>query len=231
MKLTPASQGSSLAQVFEYDGGSVRVAGSVESPLFVAADVCRALGIGNPSQAVARLDEDERTLISIEGASNGLPVQAVTESGLYLLILGSRKPEAKAFKRWVTHEVLPAIRKTGRYAQDLSPAEQLLAQAQMLVEQERRQQVLEARTENIEHRVATVEARQAQGAPDFFSVLAYFNLKGLRIDLQGATEWGRLASSMSRSLGIPIGRISDPRFGLVNTYHLDVLEEVESRFG
>lgn len=231
MQLTPASQGSSLTQVFEYDGGSVRVAGSVESPLFVAADVCQALGIGDTSRAVERLDNDEKGMSSIRTPGGPQQMLCVTESGLYSLILGSRKPEAKAFKRWVTHEVLPAIRKTGRYAQDLSPAEQLLAQAKMLVDQERRQQILEARTENIEHRVATVEARQAQGAPDFFSVLAYFNLRQLRLDLQAAVEWGRVASSMSRSLGIPIGRISDPRFGLVNTYHIEVLDEVASRFG
>ena len=79
-------------------------------PWFVAADVCRALGLGNSSDVIKRLDEDERTLVSIEGASNGLPVNAVNEPGLYALILGSRKPEAKAFKRWITHEV---IRETG----------------------------------------------------------------------------------------------------------------------
>ena len=84
-------------------------------PWFVAADVCRALGLGNSSMAISKLDEDERTLISIEGASNGLPVNAVNEPGLYSLVLGSRKPEAKAFKRWITHEVIPAIRKTGGY--------------------------------------------------------------------------------------------------------------------
>lgn len=84
-------------------------------PWFVAADVCRALGLGNSSDVIKRLDEDERTLVSIEGASNGLPVNAVNEPGLYALILGSRKPEAKAFKRWITHEVIPEIRKTGGY--------------------------------------------------------------------------------------------------------------------
>jgi len=82
---------------------------------FVAADVCRALGLGNSSMAISKLDEDERTLISIEGASNGLPVNAVNEPGLYSLVLGSCKPEAKAFKRWITHEVIPEIRKTGGY--------------------------------------------------------------------------------------------------------------------
>lgn len=87
---------------------------------FVAADVCDALGIGNPSMAVSRLDEEERmTLNSIEGQS-GLRGGAqshnlISESGLYNLVLTSRKPEAKPFKDWVTKEVLPAIRQQGFY--------------------------------------------------------------------------------------------------------------------
>ena len=91
--------------------GKIRTITIDGEPWFVAVDVCRALEIGNPTDAMRRLDADERTLVSIEGASNGLPVNAVNEPGLYTLILGSRKPEAKAFKRWITHEVIPAIRK------------------------------------------------------------------------------------------------------------------------
>lgn len=88
-------------------------------PWFVAADVCAALEIGNPSQAIARVDDDERmtTLISNEGAATGKSQMAfVNEPGLYSLVLGSRKPEAKTFKRWITHEVIPTIRKHGIYA-------------------------------------------------------------------------------------------------------------------
>lgn len=95
--------------------GTVRTVIREDAPWFVAADVCRALGLGNSSDVIKRLDEDERTLVSIEGASNGLPVNAVNEPGLYALILGSRKPEAKAFKRWITHEVIPDIRRNGGY--------------------------------------------------------------------------------------------------------------------
>ena len=105
--------------------GRVRTTVIDGEPWFVAADVCHALDIGNPSDALNRLDDDERTLVSIEGASNGLPVNAVNEPGLYTLILGSRKPEAKAFKRWVTHDILPTIRKTGGYMTD-----ELLAKCQ-----------------------------------------------------------------------------------------------------
>lgn len=95
--------------------GQIRAKLENGEPWFIAVDVCKALEIGNPTDAMRRLDTDERTLVSIEGASNGLPLNAVNEPGLYTLILGSRKPEAKAFKRWITHEVIPSIRKTGGY--------------------------------------------------------------------------------------------------------------------
>lgn len=85
------------------------------NPWFIAADVCTALGLVNTTRALERLDSDEVTLIDIQGASNGLPVNAINESGLYNLILTSNKPQAKPFKKWVTSDVLPSIRKTGGY--------------------------------------------------------------------------------------------------------------------
>ena len=103
-------------QVFGFEGANVRVVvGEDGEPWFVAADVCAVLELSNPSQAMTRLDHDERTLISNEGG--GLGVNAVSEAGLYSLILGSRKPEAKRFKRWITHDVLPSIRRTGAYGE------------------------------------------------------------------------------------------------------------------
>lgn len=106
-----------LQRVFEYqEGALVRTVIRDGGLWFVAADVCRILEIGNPSMAVDRLDDDERTLITIEGASNGLPVNAVNEYGVYSLVFTSRKPEAKTFRRWITHEVIPSIRKTGSYS-------------------------------------------------------------------------------------------------------------------
>jgi anti-repressor protein len=107
--------------VFSYanTGAGVRTVARDGEPWFVAADVCGILGISNPSQALSYLDDDEyemvaAALISSEARPQDF-INLVTESGLYSLILRSRKPEAKAFKRWITHEVLPAIRKTGRY--------------------------------------------------------------------------------------------------------------------
>lgn len=133
--------------------GAVRAVTLEGEPWFVAADVCRALGLGNSSDVIKRLDKDERTLVSIEGASNGLPVNAVNEPGLYALILGSRKPEAKAFKRWITHEVIPEIRKTGGYiaGQETMDDDQLLANALMVAQRKiaERNRQLEAANEKI----------------------------------------------------------------------------------
>lgn len=102
-------------QIFNYQAKEVRTVIKNGEPWFVAKDVCEVLELGNPSQALTRLDEDERnTIILNEGIGN--PEKSiVSESGLYSLILGSRKPEAKQFKRWITHEVIPSIRKHGTY--------------------------------------------------------------------------------------------------------------------
>ena len=81
-------------------------------PWFVAVDVCRALEIQNTTQALGRLDEDERSMLNIGRQGEA---SIVNEPGLYTLVLGSRKQEAKAFKRWITHEVIPTIRKHGAY--------------------------------------------------------------------------------------------------------------------
>lgn len=103
--------------VFENEQfGSVRTIIRDGEPWFVAADVCRALEIGNSRQAIVRLDDDEKGVISTDTPGGAQEMSVVNEPGLYALVLGSRKPEAKAFKRWITHEVIPTIRRHGAYA-------------------------------------------------------------------------------------------------------------------
>lgn len=134
--------------------GAVRAVMLEGEPWFVAADVCRALGIGNSSDAVKRLDDDEHALVSIEGLSRGNDkANIINEPGLYGLVLASRKPEAKAFKRWITHEVIPEIRKTGGYiaGQEMMDDDQLLANALMVAQRKiaERNKQLEAANEKI----------------------------------------------------------------------------------
>lgn len=92
--------------------GEIRVLEINNTPYFVAVDICKVLEIQNTTQAIQKLDADERTMLNIgrQGETN-----LVNEYGLYSLILGSRKKEAKEFKRWITHEVLPTLRKEGTY--------------------------------------------------------------------------------------------------------------------
>lgn len=98
--------------------GEIRTVNKDGAPWFVAADVCRALELDKTWNALQRLDEDEKGTTSISTLGGQQEMSIVNEPGLYALVLGSRKPEAKAFKRWITHEVLPSIRKHGAYATD-----------------------------------------------------------------------------------------------------------------
>lgn len=93
--------------------GTIRTTTIKGEPWFVAADVCEALEIQNPTDAIKKLDEDEKARLNL--GLRGGDTNVVNEPGLYALVLGSRKPEAKAFKRWITHDVIPTIRKHGAY--------------------------------------------------------------------------------------------------------------------
>lgn len=105
-------------QVFQNERfGEVRTVIREGQPWFVAADVCRVLEL-DPT-ATRRLDEDEKDTLRLTQGTSGNPnVTIVNEPGLYVLVLGSRKPEAREFRRWITHEVIPAIRQHGAYLTD-----------------------------------------------------------------------------------------------------------------
>lgn len=106
-------------KVFENEQfGQVRTVMIDDDLWFVASDVCKALEHTNSRMALERLDEDEKGVSSIYTLGGNQDMAIVNESGLYTLVLGSRKRQAKEFKRWITHEVLPAIRKRGYYATD-----------------------------------------------------------------------------------------------------------------
>lgn len=105
-------------QVFKNDNfGEIRTVYQNNEIFFVAADICKSLELGQVTNSLRRLANDEKALISIKGISRGNDkVNVINEAGLYNLVLASRKLEAKAFKRWITHDVIPSIRKTGKYA-------------------------------------------------------------------------------------------------------------------
>lgn len=126
--------------------GEVRSLEQNGEVLFVAADVCKALDIKNHRDAVKRLDDDEKGVALTDTLGGKQNLNVVNEYGLYNLVLASRKPEAKAFKRWITHEVIPSIRKTGSYS----------------VNQDMKAKEVEARLNNSRARVASTFLKVAQ---------------------------------------------------------------------
>lgn len=100
---------------FSFEGTQLRAFEHEDESWFVAQDVCAMLGLGNPTRALANLDDDEKGLTTSNTLGGLQELLIVSESGLYVLIFRSRKPAAKRIRKWVTQEVLPTIRKTGRY--------------------------------------------------------------------------------------------------------------------
>lgn len=129
-----------IAKVFSSERfGNVRVVMVDGEPWFVGKDICESLGLTNSRMSINRLDDDEKGVSSIDTLGGTQQIQVVSESGLYSLISSSRKPEAREFKRWVNHEVLPSIRKTGSYGipQTYAATLQLAADQALMIEQQK----------------------------------------------------------------------------------------------
>lgn len=145
-------------RIFENEQfGKVRTVIKNGEPWFVAADVCRALEIDRSQSR--RLDEDEKGVYSIHTPGGAQDVTIVNEPGLYSLVLRSRKPEAKAFKRWITHEVIPSIRKTGGYiaGENQMSDDELVARALLMLKKK-----LEARNLELDQARGEIREKDAQ---------------------------------------------------------------------
>ena len=111
---------TNVIQLFEYHNQDMRIIEIDGAPWFVAKDVCEVLEIGNTSQALQRIGKEDLTSFQMRSGGQRRNMNLVSESGLYDLVFDSTKPEAKKFRRWVTHEVIPSIRKHGHYGQPQS---------------------------------------------------------------------------------------------------------------
>ena len=213
--------------------GDIRTVMLEGEPWFVAVDVCRALDIRNNRDALNRLDDDEKGVSLIDTPGGQQELTIINEPGLYSLVLGSRKPEAKAFKHWITHDVIPAIRKTGSYAPTLSPAELLVAQANLLLEQDKRMKALESNFVDMKDdivdmndRVEQLESAVVNHPEDYVSVAGYARMKNIPLSLSVAQHLGRKAKKLSKARGVEIHQTGDERFGTVGIYRIDILDDV-----
>ena len=170
-------------------------------------------------------------------------MSTVNESGLYSLVLGSRKPEAKQFKRWITHDVIPAIRKTGAYSvKPMSQLEIVRYSLDKLIEQERQIQEIREEQESVKieqtairDKVDDLETKfEAKLNPtvgmDWYTITGYISLNKYRVNPNDYAMLGKRASSLSRAKGYPIGSAPHPTYGKVGVYSSDILKEVFDRY-
>lgn len=177
--------------------GEVRVVQKDGEPWFVAVDVCRVLEISNTTDALNRLDDDEKARLNL-GLPGGL-TNCVNEPGLYSLVLGSRKPEARAFKRWITHDVIPSIRQHGLYAAP-DTLEQMLADPdtaiRLLTEVKKaREKVKALETENEAQRQAIADFEPKRQYLD-----TILNSTGVLAVTQIAADYGISAKRLNKIL-------------------------------
>ena len=198
-----------------------RVYGDFENPLFLARDVAEWIEYDKDKvgQMLNNVDNDEKMNSPIYYSGQVRNMWFLTEDGLYEVLMLSRKPIAKEWKKKVK-EILKEIRKTGTYTRPLTPAEQLLAQAKLMVDMENRLNILEknnARLENNLRRTIT---------SDYFTVIGYANFRGINANTYNSSVVGRKASKLCKDCGLAIGKVIDSKYGTINTYPLDVLDEI-----
>jgi prophage antirepressor-like protein len=247
----------SALQVFQFDPANPLRGGSLQdgTPYMIAADVCKIAGHSNVSSAMARIDPDEKGLIDCYTPGGTQSLLYVTESGFYSLTLSFRVRPGhpnyellRRFKRWVTHEVIPTIRRTGRYEVTPQPsleiqepptaemvvrqAEALLAQARLYAEHSRRLAVVE--TVAVETREIAVKADAKAdaalvsiggGQVGNMALVGYCNIHGLHYTARELARIGKGLSRLCRSRGIEVKRISHEMFGEINAYPVEVLDE------
>ena len=247
---------SSALKLFENPQFRVRVVMRDGEPWFVAKDVCDCLELGNVSQTCSRLDDDERGIILNDTPSGKQEMLVVSEPGLYSLIGSSKKQEAKAFKRWVNHEVLPSIRKTGGYGirtvddmiNDPDTAIRLLTQLKILrlqndqLEMERDEAIrtkamIGSRREATAMNTASQKSKECEklreqiGDSKTYKAVTAITWLPDYFNMSNRGLYGSLAANLKK---IEAGMTSefkhidipDSRFGKVKAYHVDVIERL-----
>lgn len=233
-------KGMNEIMIFEdADFGQVRTIMSASNePLFCLADVCTALGM--KKFRVERLAKDVISNHPLQTAGGLQQVTFVNEDGLYDIVLDSRKPKAKNFRKWITSKVVPSIRKTGSYSikqpEQLSAAESLLQSVQLLVAHERQLSLLETQQKNMQGAINTLfdevygmkfqtdlMKQKLNNEIERYTVIGYCSLHKIDITRKEAAIIGGACARMCKKENIATESIADPRFGKVNTYPSEII--------
>ena len=237
-------------QLFQNDQfGQVRVIERDGEPWFVAKDVCECLSLSDTAKSCERLDDDEKGTNSIRTPGGYQDMIIISEPGLYSLVLRSNKPEAKLFKRWITHDVIPSIRKTGAY--QLAPKSYAEALRALANEVEQKELAIAQRDEAIRTKYHFVEGRDAEMCGRVGGLTA--QNERLREQIGDATNWkqakaipwlrkyfdtrnngffaqlGKILTSLSAAMGVDTRTIEDTNWGAVKTYHISVINRLREQ--
>ena len=236
-------------KIFErQEFGQVRVVDVNGEPWFVARDVCECLELTNTSQTLSYLDDDEKGITTNDTPGGQQEMSIVSEAGLYSLILRSRKPEAKAFKRWITHEVLPSIRRAGSYGQWNLPrvpksfpdALRMIAdieeEKQLALEQrdyyKRTKAEIGSRREATSMATASAAIRQRDALADKLGEGKHYKqVKAipwlLEVFHESAgmySQVGRKLSQLGERMGLSPRIKEDSQYGTIKIHHVEVIE-------
>lgn len=193
--------------IFKYESKKVRTIIRDGEPWFVLRDVCHVLGISNSKMVAARLDEDEKGVSFTDSLGGQQKTTIISEPGLYKVILRSHKSEAKKFMNWVTHEVLPEIRKTGSYIRTPRTYIQAL---EALLESEKEKERLKQEKKELQ-----IELDESK---EYFTVKRVAKIN--RISWK-SLNWRKL-KNVSQAMEREIRKVFDANFETVNAYHIDV---------
>jgi prophage antirepressor-like protein len=212
-------------KIFSYAGNEIRTVPRDGETWWVLRDVCEILEISNSSNVAARLDADEKGVHTADTLGGKQELTIVSESGLYSVILLSRKPDAKKFKRWVTHEVLPSIRKHGLYAVDdlINNPDAFIAALQALKAERAEKALLAAQNETLE--IALNDSLK------YYTVAKYNRQFKMGWNMQWAQSIGKKMTAFCRANGYQIRecKTNDERFGTTNSYPITAWEEFSNR--
>ena len=213
--------------------GEVRVIFIDNEPLFCLSDICKVLGIQNPTHlANAIKAEFELPTLDVGSFDTGFGVKEftmITEAQLYFVLMRSDKPTAKEFRKWVNTEVLPSIRKTGAYSQKpLTQIEILQSSVAILAEQEKKISLLENKTDDLykEQLKTKHNINRLLNNDNYMTLIAFMNLNNIKQKGYHLPSLGKKAKKLSQEQGAFMGAVIDPRYGRINTYSTEILKQI-----
>lgn len=213
--------------------GEVRVIFIDNEPLFCLSDICKVLGIQNPTDTAnaikAEFEAPRLNLYPLETAGGTQNFTMITEPQLYFVLMRSNKAEAKEFRKWVNTEVLPSIRKTGSYSQKpLTQIEILQSSIAILAEQEKKISLLESKADDLHKEQLKVKhnINRLLNNDNYMTLIAFMNLHNIKQKGYHLPSLGKKAKKLSLEQGAFMGAVIDPRYGRINTYSTEILKQI-----